>query len=54
MTTRLGRTYKQHKEMSVESFEKVLQTLLDDHRKSEEEIAAGVLREKRKFKGKWI
>ena len=40
MTTRSGRSYKQHKEMSAESFEKILQTLMDDRRKREEEIAA--------------
>ena len=39
MTTLSGRSYKQHKEMSAESFE-ILQTLMDDRHKREKEIAA--------------
>ena len=40
MTTRSGCSYKQHKEMLAESFERMLQTLMDDWHKREEEIAA--------------
>ena len=40
MTTRLGCSYKQPTEMLAESFEKILQTLMDDRRKHEEQIAA--------------
>ena len=39
MTTHSGRSYKQHKEISAESFQKILQTLMDDRHKREEEIA---------------
>ena len=40
MTTRSGCSYKQHKEMSAESYERMLQTLMDHRHKCEEEIAA--------------